>query len=98
MTAAHLGALAALGSSATWAYASTRYAQASRHAGSVRVNLARAAVVVPVYVALALATRGLHGAVAGLTLTGALWLLGSVICSYAVADSLFFAAARRLGI
>jgi drug/metabolite transporter (DMT)-like permease len=93
----HLGAAAALGSSVTWAFASTRYAQASRDIGSQRVNLARAIVVVPIYATLLLVTRGAH-ALDGVDGPHAGWLLGSVMCSYALADGLFFAAARRLGI
>ena len=91
------GPLAALASSVTWAYSSTRYAQASRAAGSVRVNLARAAVVVPIYLALVF-TLGASRALAAVDGRLAAWLLVSVLCSYALADALFFAAARRLGI
>lgn len=97
MTTSTLGALAALGSSCTWAYASTRYAQASRDVGSFRVNLARASVVLPIYAAIVLFSRGAH-ALDGVTAPRASWLVVSVLCSYGAADALFFTAARRLGI
>lgn len=92
-----LGPLAALGSSFTWAYASTRYAVASREAGSVRVNLTRAMVVLPIYLTVAVAIHGM-GALHGLGTTGLGWLAASVFCSYGLADGLFFAAARRVGV
>src|SRR5439155_21311282 len=93
----HLGAAAALGASVTWAFASTRYAQASRDVGSQRVNFARALVVVPIYAAVLFAQRGTR-AFDGVDGAHAGWMLMSVMCSYALADGLFFAAARRLGI
>jgi drug/metabolite transporter (DMT)-like permease len=93
----HAGALAALGSSVTWAFASTRYAQASRDVGSQRVNFARALVVVPIYAAIVFAHRGTR-ALDGVDGAHLGWLVMSVLCSYALADGLFFAAARRLGI
>ncbi len=92
-----LGAIAELVSAALWAFASTRYAQASRALGSARVNLTRATTVLPVFVAAtALSTRGhlLHD----VTATRAGWLALSVLCAYAFADNVFFAAARRVGI
>ncbi len=91
------GALAALASAALWAFASTRYALASRALGSARVNLTRATTVLPIFaVATLLSTRGhlladVNGARAG-------WLLVSVFCAYAFADNVFFAAARRVGV
>jgi drug/metabolite transporter (DMT)-like permease len=92
-----LGAAAALGSSCTWAYASTRYAKASRDVGSQRVNLARASVVLPIYLVFTLALHG-RNLFSGVSAAQSGWLLASVICSYALADSLFFTAARRIGI
>lgn len=92
-----LGALAALGSSVTWAYASARYAQASRDVGSQRVNVARAAVVLPLYLSIAFATRGTH-LFDGFTPGRVAWLAASMFCSYALADGLFFTACRRIGI
>ncbi len=91
------GPLAAFGSSCTWAFASARYAQASRDVGSARVNLARAIVVVPIYLTFTAFRLGAHFT-DGVTVRGSGWLLGSVLCSYAIADNLFFTAARRIGI
>jgi drug/metabolite transporter (DMT)-like permease len=91
------GALAAFGSSCTWAYASTRYALASKDVGSARVNLARAVTVTPIYLVAVALTSGAH-ALEGVTLRGVGWLLVSVLCSYGFADNLFFAASRRLGV
>src|SRR3954451_9351193 len=90
------GALAAFGSSLTWAFASVRYSQVSRNVGSARVNLARALVVAPFYLIVGLA---LHGrALAAIDLRSAGWLTLSVFGSYALADNLFFSATRRLGV
>ena len=89
------GTLAALGSSATWAYATTRYALASRDVSPIRVNLARMLVSLPIFLGLGLATGSLGR---GLTSASLGWLGLSTLCSYALADNLFFAAARRLGV
>jgi drug/metabolite transporter (DMT)-like permease len=91
------GALAALASAAIWGFASTRYALVSRTLGSARVNLARATTVMPIFlVATAWSTRG-H-LLAGVDGTRAAWLALSVFCAYAFADSVFFSAARRVGV
>ena len=91
------GAMAAFGSSLTWAFASVRYSQMSREIGSVQVNLARALVVGPFYLAIALVLH--RGRPAnGVSTESALWLMVSVLCSYVLADSLFFVAARRIGV
>jgi drug/metabolite transporter (DMT)-like permease len=93
---AFLGALAAFGSSLTWAFASVRYSQVSKGVGSARVNLARAVVVAPFYLVIGLA---IHGTALGrIDLTNAGWLALSVMGSYAFADNLFFSATRRLGV
>src|SRR6185369_14412671 len=92
-----LGPFAALTSSFTWAFASTRYAQASRVAGAVRVNLCRAVIVVPIYLVAVVVTRG-SGSLDGLAPGKVGWLLASVLCSYGFADGLFFIAARRIGV
>jgi drug/metabolite transporter (DMT)-like permease len=97
VSTAFWGALAAFGSSCTWAYSSARYAQASRDVGSTRVNLARALVVVPIYLTVCALMFGRH-VLDGVTSTGCTWLLASVMCSYGLADSLFFVSARRLGV
>src|SRR5262249_33242827 len=92
-----IGAMAALASAALWAFASTRYALASRAVGSARVNLARACTVLPVFAAATLLSTHGHLA-ADVTPARAAWLGMSVVCAYAFADNLFFAAARRVGI
>jgi drug/metabolite transporter (DMT)-like permease len=94
MTSA-LGAAAALGSSATWAYASTRYALVAREVSPVRVNLARMLMAWPVFVALGLWDGTLGQGLGQRSLS---WLTLSTFCSYAFADSLFFAAAKRIGV
>src|SRR2546423_15239407 len=91
------GALAALGSSLTWAFASVRYAQVPRDIGSARVNLARALVVGPFYFLVAAALHGSNIAT-GMTVGRAVWLAVSVLCSYVLADTLFLSAARRAGV
>jgi drug/metabolite transporter (DMT)-like permease len=92
-----LGALAALASAAIWAFGSTRYAIGSRVIGSARVNLTRASTVMPIF--LALTAWLTHGQIfSGVDRVHAGWLALSVICAYAFADNVFFAAARRVGI
>lgn len=92
-----LGALAALLSAALWAYASTRYALGSRTIGSARVNLTRATTVLPIFAVATLVTTRGH-VFAGISSRSAAWLAASVLCSYAFADNVFFAAARRIGV
>lgn len=91
------GAIAALVSAALWAFASTRYALASRTIGSARVNLTRATTVLPIFALATIATTRGH-VFAGIDKHAAFWLAASVLCSYAFADNVFFAAARRVGV
>jgi drug/metabolite transporter (DMT)-like permease len=93
----HLGALAALGSASLWAFASARYAQASRTLGAPRVNLVRTLIVLPLFLGATLLSDG-NVRLQGVTAGRVAWLFLSVLCSYALADGLFFAAARRIGI
>jgi drug/metabolite transporter (DMT)-like permease len=92
-----LGPAAALASSCTWAFASARFTTLSRAVGGARVNLSRALVVAPFYLAMAFATSGAR-AFAHLPWTRVALLTASVVCSYGFADGLFFLAARRIGI
>ncbi len=92
---AALGALAAFGSSVTWAYASARYALASREVSPLRVNLVRMMLSTPIFLGAALLTNTLT---AGVTLRHLGWLALSTLCSFALADNLFFAAAKRIGV
>jgi drug/metabolite transporter (DMT)-like permease len=92
-----LGPAAAFGASVTWAYATARYARVSRDVGSARVNFARATVALPVF---GLGELLLHGPRVqdGISSVRVAWLLLSVISSYALADSVFLTAARRVGV
>ncbi|HXU74249.1 MAG TPA: DMT family transporter, partial [Polyangia bacterium] len=92
-----LGAFAAVASAALWAYASTRYALASRAVGSARVNLTRSSTVLPLFLVATLVSTHGH-LLAGISGTRAAWLALSVLCAYGFADNLFFAAARRVGV
>lgn len=92
-----LGSFAAFGASMTWAYSTARYARVSRDVGSVRVNFARALVALPVFASGQLLLRGPR-VLDGVTSAQAAWLLLSVISSYALADSVFLTAARRVGV
>ena len=92
-----LGALAAFTASVTWAFASTRYAQAAQDAGSVRVNLVRALSASLLWL-VALALLDSPAALLAIDLERALLLAGSIACSYAIGDSVFYAAATRAGV
>ncbi len=92
-----LGPVVAFGASVSWAYASVRYAHVSRDAGSVRINFARAATAFPIFATIVAWTRW-GTSFEGVTTTGCAILLVSVLGSYAMADSLFFTAARRIGV
>src|SRR5258706_5175932 len=95
--AAVVGPLAAFRASVTWAYATTRYSRVSREVGSARVNLTRALTALPVFLLLH-ALLGSSSLLNGVGLLRAGWLLLSVVSSYALADSLFFTASRRVGV
>jgi drug/metabolite transporter (DMT)-like permease len=92
-----LGPAAAFTASVTWAFATTRYSRASREVGSARVNLARAVVATSGFALLRLFQGG-EPVLSGMTLHAASWLAGSIVCSYALGDSLFLTASRRVGI
>jgi drug/metabolite transporter (DMT)-like permease len=92
-----LGPVAAFGASVTWAYSTARYARVSRDVGSARVNFARVLVALPVFGIAQLLLRGPR-VQDGVTGARAAWLLVSVVSSYALADSVFLTAARRVGV
>ncbi len=92
-----LGALAAFTASATWAFASVHYAEASREVGTVRVNLVRALCATAMWL-VALGTLQGFAALSEVGARQALLLAGSIACSYAFGDGIFFAAARRIGV
>lgn len=89
--------MAAFTASVTWAFASTRYAQMAQQAGSVRVNLVRALSAAALWLA-ALTLLESPGALLAIDRGQALLLAGSIVCSYAVGDSVFYAAATRVGV
>ncbi len=93
--AALLGPLGALGSSLTWAYGSSIYAREARRVGAVEVNLARAVIVLPLFVMCAALLPGEQG-IRDIGGDRLLWLCLSVVCSYGVGDLLFYLAAIRL--
>lgn len=92
-----LGALGAFTASVTWAFASERYAEAARVAGTVRVNLLRALGAAALWLAGLAAVEGL-GALRQVGLGQAVLLAASIACSYALGDGIFFRAAARLGV
>lgn len=92
-----LGEAAALTLSASWAYASNRYAQLSERWGAVHVNFMRAVFAAPMYVAIALIVHG-GNVLDGFTLPVCGWVLVSILSSYVIGDNLFFLAAARIGV
>lgn len=90
-----LGAVAALGTSLSWAYASSRFALAAREVSPMRLNLARVTTTLP---ALAIAAYLSNALIRGVTFQHIAWLTASALCSFVVADSLFLASARRIGV
>jgi drug/metabolite transporter (DMT)-like permease len=94
---AYLGALGAFTASVTWAFASTRYAEVARTEGAVRVGLLRALSASALWLLALAATDGVL-AWTRIDARQALCLTGSIVCSYALGDRVFFAAASRLGV
>lgn len=96
-TTGSLGALAAFTASVTWAFASARYARLSESAGAVRVNLLRALTAAALWLGALGVTEG-ASALAAVDAKHSLLLIGSITCSYAVGDAVFYAAATRAGL
>jgi drug/metabolite transporter (DMT)-like permease len=93
----YLGALGAFTASVTWAFASERYAEAARAAGTVRVNLLRALSAASLWwIGLGLVEG--FGSLTSVSAHSALLLAASIACSYAIGDGIFFRAAARLGV
>lgn len=90
---AYLGACGAFMASVTWAYASTHYAEVARVQGAARVGLLRALCAAILFSLLAVS----EGLPFQIDATRALCLTGSVLCSYALGDRVFFASAARIG-
>jgi drug/metabolite transporter (DMT)-like permease len=94
---AYLGPLGAFTASVTWAYASARYAEVARTAGAVQIGLLRACCASVLWLMVLAVGDGLH-ARAQIDLVHVLCLAGSIVCSYALGDRIFFAAAARIGV
>jgi drug/metabolite transporter (DMT)-like permease len=82
--------------SVTWAFASIRYAAVAREVGDARVGLLRAVSATVMWWAVALATSGSPSE--AVDLRHGAFLVGSIVCSYALGDRVFFAAAHRVGV
>jgi drug/metabolite transporter (DMT)-like permease len=93
----YLGALGAFTASVTWAFASERYADAARTAGTVRVNLLRALSATALWL-VGLGVVDGFAALREVRAESALALAASIACSYALGDGIFFRAAARLGV
>lgn len=94
---AWLGPLGAFMASVTWAFASTRYAEVSRSAGAARVGLLRALCASLLWLG-AFALSGEGDSLSQIDARHALYLVGSIVGSYALGDRIFFAAAARVGV
>jgi drug/metabolite transporter (DMT)-like permease len=93
----YLGALGAFTASVTWAFASTRYSDVARDQGAVRVGLVRALTASMLWLLWLALSDGL-GSLAEVGAVRALCLTGSIVCSYALGDRVFFAASARMGV
>jgi drug/metabolite transporter (DMT)-like permease len=94
---AYLGALAAFTASITWAFASTRYSAVAKTHGAVPVGIARAIMASVLWLTLLLFTDGI-GSLRVIGWQQALALIGSIVCSYALGDRVFFAASAQIGV
>ena len=91
-----LGPAACLGSAALWALSANVYARAAHASSPMAVNLLRAGLSFPLFLAAALATD--PASLGLVTPSRAGWLVLSVAGSYVVGDALFLASARLLGV
>lgn len=93
-----LGPICALGSSLTWAIASTAYSRLSLQYPPIIVNFFRAAIALPLFiVGLFFSTVSLEQW-AQVSFTSAGWLAISVLCSHAFGDVLFLWSTHYIGI
>lgn len=92
----HLGALAAFGSSFTWAYGTSAYTRYAKRFEASDVNLARSLIVLPLFLGLALWLSPWSD-FSSVTASMVGWLILSTLCSYALGDALFYKAATRIG-
>jgi drug/metabolite transporter (DMT)-like permease len=82
--------------SVTWAFASIRYAAVAREVGDARVGLLRAISASSMWCGVLLVSSGSPSV--AIDLRHAACLVGSIVCSYALGDRVFFAAADRVGV
>lgn len=92
-----LGPAACLGSAALWALSANVYARAARVSSPMAVNLLRASLSLPFFLAAALVMGPADG-LGQVTAGRAGWLLLSVVGSYVVGDALFLASTLVLGV
>lgn len=96
-----LGPLSALMSSVTWAVGSTFFARMARDSSAFAVNFTRAIFGVPLFVMGAFVVFGFQGgllAFARVEWSHFAWLALSTVCSYGLADAMFYWSARSLGV
>ncbi len=92
-----LGALLALGAALTWALTSLLVRPMLAHHGSVAINATRTTAGGALLVGWVTAT-GSAADVAGLSPTGLLLLVGSIVVAIGVGDTVFFESTRMIGL
>ncbi len=92
-----IGALAALGSSVTWAVGTQVYPALSRRHSAFEVNGSRALVALPLFFALSLGVSGPEGW-SGVTSVHLGWLVLSMVASYFLGDACFLWSTEALGV
>ena len=92
-----LGPLCAFLSSCTWALGSGTYSQLSERNSAFSINFTRAAIALPIFLLAALLVHGPSSAALIETRHWG-WLTLSMLASYGLADVIFLAATRDLGV
>ncbi len=92
-----IGALAALGSSVTWALGTQIYPELSRRYSPFEVNGSRALVALPLFFALSLGVSGPEGW-AGVDSGHLGWFVLSMVSSYFLGDACFLWSTEALGV
>lgn len=92
-----IGALAALGSSLTWAVGTTVYPTLSAKYSPFEVNGSRALVALLFFFPLSLLLDG-HSGWSGVTGSHLIWMLLSMVCSYFLGDACFLWSVKSLGV
>lgn len=97
-----LGSIAAFLSSITWLVGSTCYTNLAKNYHPLAINVARAAVAIPVYLVISVFQwQSILQAIQieqWLILNRLFWLTASIIASYVVGDALFFRGAVLIGL